>query len=98
MKVLYTGDTARYFDETGVELFEGDTVHMGGRNWKVLKTVDGELGVDSTNPNWVDRGVACEGEFGVYPFSEHDDPILIAVSSPLRKREFYQDIQENMAL
>lgn len=76
MQIDYSGEKPKYYDENGAEIHDGDTVLMDGREWKVMETCDGYLGVDSTNPTWIAMGRAAEGEFGIYQFSECDNPIL----------------------
>lgn len=65
-----------YYDMNGDEIREGDVVLMDGREWDVMSTADGYLGVDSTNPTWVEHGRAFKGQFGVYPFEERDTPVI----------------------
>lgn len=66
-----------YYDMNGVEIRDGDIVRMDGREWDVLLSDDGCLGVDSTNPKWIEQGRAIKGEFGIYPFEESDRPVVI---------------------
>ena len=75
MKIDYV--QKRYYDELGEEIHEGDIVLMDGRMWEVMKTEDGYLGVDSTNPKWIERGWAVAGEYGIYQFGETDAPCLM---------------------
>lgn len=77
MKIDYTGDKARYYDVNGKEIHDGDTVLMDGREWLVMETEDGYLGVDSTNPKWIEKGRAIPGEFGIYQFNEMDEPTIV---------------------
>ena len=70
-----------YYDINGKEIHEGDSVLMLGREWKVFLTEVDELGVDSTNPKWIQNGRAVEGEYGIYPFTAFDDPVLVPVST-----------------
>lgn len=74
--IIHDGDTFRYFDRNGVELYDGDSVLIDGEamldgNSKVMRlyeTEDGELGVDATNPAWLEKGYPpCS--FGIYPIS-----------------------------
>ena len=80
MKIDYTGKKPRYFDMNGKEIHAGDYVYLNSKSnrpEKVYLTEDGYLGTDSTNPIWIENGRAYPCEFGIYPFSEHDEPILI---------------------
>lgn len=74
MKIDWNAKT--YYDINGVQLKDGDKVYMEGRVWDVMLTEDGYLGVDSTNPQLVEIGRAAPGQYGVYPFSESDEPKL----------------------
>ena len=77
MRIEYEKDTARYYDMNGDEIHEGDYVVMSdGKIEKVYLTDDGYLGTDATNPSWIERGLAVPCEFGVYPFSPLDEPVL----------------------
>lgn len=69
-------NTKTYYDVNGVELKDGDKVFMEGRVWDVMLTEDGYLGVDSTNPQWIEQGRAAPGQYGIYQFSEEDEPEL----------------------
>lgn len=77
MRIDFDSNPIRYFDMNGDEIFEGDKVLMDGRSWDVMLTEDGYLGVDSTNPKWIEQYRAAPGEFGVYPFEVTDDPVLL---------------------
>lgn len=74
MKIDY--EQKRYYDQNGKEIHDGDKVSMDGRIWEVMETEDGYLGVDSTNPKWIERGIAAVGEYGIYEFTEADEPIV----------------------
>ena len=67
----------KYFDKNGNEIHEGDTVYLNGREEKVYLTEDNELGVDATNPKWIETGRAVECEFGIYPFCVADEPVIV---------------------
>ena len=67
----------RYYDVTGKEIHEGDTVLLDGCEKKVYLTEDNELGTDATNPIWIEKGRAVECEYGIYPFCKNDEPILV---------------------
>jgi hypothetical protein len=69
-----------YFDKYGREVKEGDTVKIGDCDEQILyRTVDGELGVDATNPVWIKSGRAVPCEYGIYPLSSSDirDMVLV---------------------
>lgn len=64
----------RYFDRNGDEIHQGDYVKRitDGQVKKVYLTEDGLLGLDATNPTWIENGRAGECEYGIYPFSLAD--------------------------
>lgn len=63
----------RYFDKNGKEIVDGCFIRdLTGKIEKVYLTVDGDLGIDATNPKWIETGKAVECEFGVYPLTEDD--------------------------
>jgi len=39
---------------------------------KVYLTNEGELGIDATNPKWIESGRAIPCEYGIYPLTVHD--------------------------
>lgn len=65
----------RYFDKEGNELHDGDLVLFGASatiegkpiRRKVYLTEHDELGVDATNPAWIERGLAVPCQYGIYP-------------------------------
>ena len=65
-------DGGHYYDRHNEEIHEGDTILYGGKKKKVYMTEAGELGIDSTNPLWIEKGKAFPCEFGIYPFDESD--------------------------
>lgn len=75
MKIVYGKN--HYYDIHGEEIHDGDTVLLDGRERKVLLTTDGCLGLDATNPAWIESGRAAPGEYGIYPFDEDDEPELV---------------------
>ncbi len=77
MTIIYTNDKPIYKDATGKEIHEGDTVFMDGRDRKVYATEDGYLGTDATNPYWIAKNMAVECEYGIYQFTEADNPVLV---------------------
>ena len=63
----------RYFDRNGREITEGCMIrYLSGQVEKVYLTEDGELGIDATNPKWIERGRAVPCEYGIYPLNEDD--------------------------
>lgn len=68
----------RYFDRNGKEITEGCTIkYLHGdrsieRTERVYMTEDGELGIDATNPVWVERGLAVPCEFGIYSLGNEE--------------------------
>lgn len=50
---------------------------------KVFKWQDGNrfgLGLDATNPSWIERGIAFPCEYGVYPLTNEDLLSIVVVS------------------
>lgn len=68
----------RYFDRNGKEITEGCTIKYRHedksleRKEKVYLTDDGELGIDATNPAWIERGLAVPCEYGIYPLGNNE--------------------------
>lgn len=81
MTIEYATTKTIYKDMNGREIHEGDVVYMDGRNRKVYATEDGYLGTDATNPVWIESGKAVECEYGIYQFTEYDEPILVEVTT-----------------
>ena len=77
MRIERDGGELRYFDINGDEIEYGDYVMMDGKKEKVYMTEDGELGLDATNPRWIETGRAVPCEYGVYPFVRADNPVLV---------------------
>ena len=77
MKIEYGKEKTRYFDMNGEEIHEGDIVLMDGREQEVYLTDQECLGTDATNPAWIERGRAYPTQFGIYPFNERDEPIIV---------------------
>ena len=62
-----------YFDKNGVQIKEGDTIrYPNGSTKEVYLTTQGKLGVDATNPLWIETGRAIPCEYGIYPFDLRD--------------------------
>lgn len=63
----------KYFDRNGAPIVEGCKIrYLSGRVEQVYLTADGELGVDATNPRWVETGRAVPCEYGIYPLTAED--------------------------
>ena len=77
MRIDRESNPVRYFDTNGKEIHEGDIVFMNGRSREVYLTEEGCLGTDATNPSWIETGKAVPCEFGVYPFDEQDNPVIV---------------------
>lgn len=75
----------KYFDRNGAEITEGCKIKYLhgdkslGRTEKVYLTEDGELGVDATNPAWIERGLAAPCEFGIYPLTKEETEMVEVV-------------------
>ena len=67
-----------YYDRNGKEIMEGCKVKYphGDKSLERIETVylteDGGLGIDATNPAWVNKGWAAPCEFGIYPFGNNE--------------------------
>ena len=77
MKINYKTTPITYYDMNGEEIHEGDYVKMDDKLEKVYLTDEGYLGWDATNPAWIEMGRAVPCEFGIYPFTELDEPVLV---------------------
>lgn len=72
----------KYFDRNGKEIVEGCWIKYPHadksleRIEKVYLTVEGELGTDATNPEWIDSGRAVPCEYGVYPLTTEETEIV----------------------
>ena len=78
MKIEYLKDKTIYYDMNGEEIHAGDYVMLNGRKEKVYLCSDEvTLGVDATNPKWLESGRACACEYGIYPFTTDDEPVLV---------------------
>jgi hypothetical protein len=67
----------KYFDRNGKEITEGCKIrYENGRVETVYAWSDVEnetgLGVDATNPKWIESGRAVPCEFGIYPLTNAD--------------------------
>lgn len=60
----------RYYDKNGAEIIPGDTIRFAdGIEKEVVSTEQGNLGIDATNPFWIEIGRAVPFEYGVYPLN-----------------------------
>lgn len=72
----------RYFDRNGKEITEGCEIkYLNGdrslrRIEKVYKTEENELGVDATNPRWIERGWAVPCQYGIYPLTKEETEMV----------------------
>lgn len=41
-----------------------------GSREQLWLAIDGTLGIDATNPAWIESGRACPKEYGLYPLSK----------------------------
>lgn len=76
-------ENGKYYDINNEIINEGDYVKFSGEDGlnKVYMTEDNELGIDATNPKWIETGRACECEFGIYPFTIYDMPEKVVLTS-----------------
>ena len=70
----YTTDPATYYDKNGDVLEEGVVIKYvsTGATHELVRTEDGNLGYDATNPAWIKCGKAAPFEYGVYPLEESE--------------------------
>lgn len=63
----------KYFDKNGKEILENCVIrYPDGKERIVYRTVEDELGIDATNPKWIENGRAVPCEYGIYPLNEDD--------------------------
>lgn len=83
--IKYDGKEYKYYDKKFRRISEGDLIKWDdGRIQPVLKSTEGYLGTDATNPSWVASGKAEPGEWGVYPFSHEDTTHILRVAKALK--------------
>lgn len=79
-----------YVDKNGDVINNGDFVKYDNGDIKeVYLTEEGDLGVDATNPIWIESGRAVPCEYGIYPF-ESDDLLSVVV---IPRREYLEEIR-----
>ena len=75
----------RYFDRNGKEITEGCYIkYLHGdkslqRIETVYETIDGELGTDATNPDWIESGRVVPCEYGIYPLTKEETEMVEVV-------------------
>jgi hypothetical protein len=75
----------RYLDRNGKEITEGCYIkYLHGdkslqRIERVYETIDGELGTDATNPDWIESGRAVPCEYGIYPLTKEETEMVEVV-------------------
>lgn len=78
--VLMLDGSIKYYDKDYNEIFSGDMVKFAdGVVRKIHETIDGELGIDATNPERIACGLSHECEYGIYPLNENDLEYAIKV-------------------
>lgn len=69
-----------YFDKEGNKLHDGDYVKWNdGKIKQICLTKSGKLGIDATNPFWIETGRAVPFEYGVYPLDPQDMTMIVKV-------------------
>lgn len=77
MKIDKNTTPYTYYDMNGKQIHAGDIILMEGREHKVYLTDNDTLGIDATNPKWIEKGKAFPCEYGIYSFNREDEPILL---------------------
>lgn len=81
----------RYFDKNGNEITEGCEIRYPHgdkaleRVERVYRTVDGQLGTDATNPNWIATGRAEPCEYGIYPLGQTETKEVVLASLSMER-------------
>ena len=71
--IEYVNYKPKYFDKNGKEITPGCKIKFpNGKIEKVYLTDQDELGIDATNPRWIETGRAFECEYGIYPLNASD--------------------------
>lgn len=63
----------RYWDKNGKEIKDGSIIMLDGREREVVLLDDEErLGIDATNPRWIETGKAEPFQYGCYQLLVED--------------------------
>lgn len=82
--IVYVDNKRKYYDRNGKEITEGCKVrYMNSKRskdvYKVYRTSEDELGVDATNPKWIESGRAVPCEYGIFPFTHAETEMIEVV-------------------
>ena len=70
----------KYFDKNGIEIVKDCIVrYPNGKEMQIYETTEGELGIDATNPKWIENGRAVPCEYGIYPLNKEDTEMVEVV-------------------
>lgn len=90
-------EAPKYFDKNGNEITEGCEIrYPSGRVEKVYRTEDGQLGIDATNPKWIETGRAVPCEYGIYPLSQADTKLIEVVLVRALNGELLRELAGDM--
>lgn len=79
--IKYENDKPRYFDKNGKEITDNCIIrYPNGREMMVYRTTGDELGIDATNPKWIESGRATPCEYGIYTFSREETEMVEVVT------------------
>ena len=79
--IKYENGERRYFDRNGTEIIEGCKIrYESGAVKTVYLGESGELGIDATNPRWIEMGRAVPCEYGIYPLETADTNEVVVVT------------------
>lgn len=71
--IKFENGKSKYFDKNGKEITDGCKIkYTDGIIKKIYLTEGEELGTDATNPKWIERGWACECQYGIYPLTDEE--------------------------
>lgn len=70
----------KYFDKNGKEIVRDCIIrYPNGREMMVYETEENELGIDATNPKWIESGRAVPCEYGIFPLNREDTEMVEVV-------------------